>query len=181
MSMVLKVLHKCGHEYEHNFKGKKSNIPAWLYKASNEDCPTCMLVKLTKEAEEKKLPMLTGSVEQRVWALTIRNEILLQYNLLIKELKTKKTTLTKKRKETLLMMILKVKYLLMFEKESAFWITHKSVRGLMKYKKVVTIKKEKPKPIEETDYKMNFEDDTLFDIFEQGYESRVGLNLGYLC
>lgn len=177
--MVLNVLHKCGHEYEHNFKGKQSNIPAWLYKASNEDCPNCLLVKLTKEAEEKKLPMLTGSIEQRVWALTIRNEILLKYYMLKKEFDAKKTT--KKRKEELIFMIMKVKNLLLSEKESAFWITHKTVRGLMKYRKVATIRKKTSKPIEETDYKMNFEDDTLFDIFEKGYESRSGLNLGYLC
>ncbi len=177
--MIVRVLHKCGHECEHNYKSKASNLPAWLYKSSQEDCPNCMYEKLDEDARLKNLPMLTGSIEQRVWAMAIRNEILLGYNLLKKEFAKKGTT--KKRKSEILLMLLKIKNLLMSEKESAFWIKHKTIRAVLKFKKIIEIRRKVEKTIVQTDYKMNFEDDTLFDMFEGDYENRMKPNLSYLC
>ena len=81
----------------------------------------------------------------------------------------------------ILLMLLKIKNLLMSEKESAFWIKHKTVRAVLKFKKIIEIRRKVEKPIVQTDYKMNFEDDTLFDMFEGDYENRIKPNLSYLC
>ena len=175
--MMIKVLHKCGHEYEHNYKSKPANLTAWLFKASDEDCPNCMYLKLAREAEDKKLPVLLGSVEQQVWAMTIRNEIMLKYNMIKKEFNKK--SITKERRSELFLAILKIKDCLCTQKESAFWIKHKSIRGLLKFRKVKVIPKKKP--IEQIDYKMNFDDEALFDMFEGRYDNRLQGDLSYLC
>lgn len=177
--MIVKVLHKCGHEFKHNYKSRQSNLSAWLYKSSQEDCPNCMYKKLSEDAKSKELPQLTGSIEQAVWAMTIRNEALLGYNLLKKEFEKKGTT--KKRKSEILLMVLKLKNLIMTEKESAFWIKHKTVRALLKFKKIIKIRQSKPKPIVETDYKMNFDDETIFDMFEGRYDAKMKTDFSYLC
>lgn len=173
--MIVKVLHKCGHDVEHNYKGRQQNLPAWLFKASEEDCPNCMFLKLSREAREKKMPELTGTISQCNWAMTIRNEILLKYNEIKKEFNTKK--LTQKRKEELIMTILRVKNYLMSETEASFWIGHKSITALLKYRKVPKIKPVKKVETVTPDYDMNFDDENVFALFE---EERKGYSLNYL-
>ena len=173
--MIVKVLHKCGHDTEHNYKGRQQNLPAWLFKASEEDCPNCMFLKLSKEAREKNMPELQGTISQCNWAMTIRNEILLKYNDIKKEYNTKK--LTVKRKEELTMAILRVKNLIMSETEAAFWIAHKSIASLLKYRKIHKIQRVKKAETVEIDYDMNFDDEGMFALFE---EERKGYSLNYL-
>ena len=173
--MIVKVLHKCGHDVEHNYKGRQQNLPAWLFKASEEDCPNCMFLKLSREAREKKMPDLTGTISQCNWAMTIRNEIFLKYNDIKKEYNTKK--LTQKRKEELFMAMMRVKNILMSETEAAFWIAHKSISSILKYRKIRKIKPvKKPEPVP-NDYEMNFEDANVFALFE---EERKSYSLNYL-
>lgn len=74
------ITYACGCTVEKQLYGKISERESYITWAAKHECPECKRAKYNaecqKKAEDAKLPSLTGSEKQIVWAVAIRQTFL---------------------------------------------------------------------------------------------------------